>query len=131
MSMIDEFHMMRPPLALFVVSAEAARLRAALTFARAEVALGSTASIFLHGEAAVLLRRPVTDPQDEAWRAVGEPTLAKLLDEALDDGIEVSLCQSGLALAGMTADDLDRRILLTGPIGFLAGIGKEARLVSL
>ncbi|HZV57746.1 MAG TPA: DsrE family protein [Sphingobium sp.] len=123
--------MTRPPLALLLVSADTARLRAALTFARAEIAVGGTAHLFLQGEAAALLRPPVSDPRDAAWVAAGDPTLATLLDEALDDGARISLCQSGLALVGMTADQLDRRIELTGPVAFLAEVGPDMRLLAL
>ena len=123
--------MTRPKLALLLVSADAARLRAALTLGRAEVALGGVARLFLQGEAAKLLKPPVSDPLDAAWQAVGEPTLAKLLDSALDDGVVISLCQSGLAMAGMIAGDLDRRIALTGPIAFLADAGPDVRLLTL
>jgi len=121
----------RPPLALIVVSADPIRLRAALTLARAEIALGSKASIFLQGEAATLLRPPIHAPQDESWRTAGEPDLAGLLDEALDDGVAINLCQSGLAMSGMTARDIDRRIELSGPLAFLAAAGPQIRLLSL
>ena len=121
----------RPPLALILVSPDHARLRAALALARAEVALGSEARLFMQGEAAFLLRTPITAPQDEAWRAAGEPSLAELLDEALDDGVEISLCQSGLALAGLSAEQIDRRIELSGPVAFLAAAGAQIRLLSL
>lgn len=123
--------MSRPPLAFLVVSEEPARLRAALTFARAEVALGGTASLFLQGAAAALLRAPVHDPKDADWRAAGEPDLAHLLDAALDDGVDISLCQSGLAMAGIDAATLDRRITLTGPVAFLAAAGPDMRLLTL
>lgn len=123
--------MSRAPLALLLVSADPARLRAALTLARAEIALGSSASIFLQGEAAVLLKPPIADPRDDAWVAAGEPSLAALLDEALDDGVAISLCQSGLAMAGIEASALDPRIALTGPIAFLAEVRGEMRLLAL
>jgi predicted peroxiredoxin len=121
----------RPPLALILVGPDATRLRAALALARAEVALGSEARIFLQGEAAALLRPPIAAPQDAAWRAAGEPALAELLDEALDDGVAISLCQSGLAMAGIDASTLDRRIEMSGPIAFLAAAGPHIRLLSL
>jgi len=121
----------RPPLALILVTADPARLRAALALARAEVALGSEARLFIQGEAAALLRPPIAAPQDADWKAAGEPTLAKLLDAALDDGVEISLCQSGLAVAGLDADRLDRRIAVTGPIAFLAAAGPQVRLLTL
>lgn len=123
--------MTRSPLALLVVSADPARLRAALTLARAEIALGSRASIFLQGEAAALLKPPVSDPKDEAWLAAGEPSLAQLLDEALEDGAAVSLCQSGLAMGGLDASGLDPRIALTGPLAYLSEVRGETRLLAL
>jgi len=121
----------RPPLALMLVTADPARLRAALALARAEVALGSSARVFIQGEAAALLHAPIAAPQDAAWQAAGEPTLARLLDEALDDGVEISLCQSGLAMAGIDAARLDRRIAMTGPVAFLATAGPQVRLLTL
>ncbi|MCW2336558.1 putative peroxiredoxin [Sphingobium sp. B2D3A] len=121
----------RRPLALVVVSADPSRLRAALSLARAEVALGSAARVFLQGEAAALLRTPIRAPQDAAWAAAGEPTLAQLLDDALDEGVAISLCQSGLAMAGVAADSLDSRVEITGPIAFLAAAGPDIRLLTL
>ena len=121
----------RPPLALIMVSPDPVRLRAALMLARSEIALGGTARMFVQGEAAVLLRAPIEAPQDEAWRAAGEPALADLLEEALEDGVLVSLCQSGLAYAGLSAQELDGRVELTGPIAFLAAAGPDVRLITL
>jgi predicted peroxiredoxin len=121
----------RPPLALIVVSADPVRLRAALVLARATIALGSEARLFLQGEAAPLLRSPIAAPQDEAWRSAGEPTLAELVNEALEDGVSISLCQSGLAYADMSADALDSRITLTGPVAFLAAAQPPIRLMTL
>ncbi len=123
--------MSRRALALMLVSHDFARLRAALAFARAEIALGGGASLFLQGEAAALLRAPIADPKDAAWTAAGEPALAALLDEALDDGVTISLCQSGLAMAGMEAATLDKRIELTGPVAFLAKAGPDIRLLAM
>jgi len=122
---------MRPPLALILVSDDAARLRAGLAFARAEVALGGASRLFLQGTAASLLKPPVGDASDAAWTVVGEPALSDLLDAALDDGVRISLCQSGLALAGMDAAALDRRIELTGPVAFMAQAGPDIRLLAL
>lgn len=121
----------RAPLALILISADVARLRAALILTRAELALGGAARLFLQGEAAALLRPPVCDPRDAHWIAAGEPSLAVLLDAALDDGVTLSLCQSGLAMAQMDAATLDPRIELSGPIAFLAAAGPDTRLLAL
>lgn len=119
----------RPPLALILAGTDPARLRAALVLARCEIALGGSARLFLQGEAVMMLRPPITASQDEAWRAVGEPPLAVLITEALEDGVLLSACQSGLAMAGMTATDLPPGVLLSGPITFLAAVGTETRLL--
>jgi len=121
----------RPPLALILLSADPARLHGALMLARAEGALGGAARLFLQGEAAALLRAPISAPQDAAWRAAGEPVLAALIDEALEDGVGIALCQSGLALAGLDASALDARIALSGPVAFLAGLDGATRLVTI
>jgi predicted peroxiredoxin len=78
-----------------------------------------------------LLKPPITDPKDGAWVAVGEPSLRQSLDEALKDGVTVSLCQSGLAMAAVEASGLDPRITLTGPIAFLNDVRGETRLLAL
>lgn len=119
----------RPPLALILAGADLARLRAALVLARCEIALGGTAQLFVQGEAVPLLRLPIAAPQDDAWCAAGEPMLAELLGEALADGVAISLCQSGLAMAAMTASDVPAGILITGPIAFLAAIDAQTRLL--
>lgn len=119
----------RPPLAMMVASADPARLHAALTVARCEIALGGTAGLFLQGVAVALLRPPITVPQDAAWQAAGEPALAALIGEALADGVAISLCQSGLAMAELTADALPAGLHITGPLAFLAAVEARARLL--
>ena len=121
----------RDPLAILLVSDDPARLRTALTLARTEIALGGTAQIFLQGEAAPLLRSPITSPRDADWLAAGEPNLATLLDEALEDGVAISLCQSGLAMANIKAHELDSRLTFSGPVAFLATITQGVRLLSI
>ena len=37
----------------------------------------------------------------------GVPTLGELLDEALAIGVEIIVCQSGLAVAGISAETLN------------------------
>jgi predicted peroxiredoxin len=122
--------MSRPPLALLLVSADFARLRAALTLARVEVALGGTAHLFLQGEAAALLRPPIRDTRDDEWLSVGDPSLATLVDETLDDGVRISVCQTGLALAKLDAAAIEPRIEQTGPVAFLADAAETTRLLT-
>lgn len=119
----------RPPLALILAGTDPARLHAALVLARCEIALGGSAHLFLQGEAVALLRPPIAAPQDTAWQAAGEPPLAALVREAVADGVLLSACQSGLAMAGMTAEELPPGVALSGPIAFLATAGSETRLL--
>jgi predicted peroxiredoxin len=67
-------------------------------------------------------------PRDAAHVAHGLPTLAGFLDDALELGVSVIVCQSGLALAGLAADALDPRIVVSGPLGVLAESGAGERL---
>ena len=61
------------------------------------------ARIFLQGEAAALLRDPVSFAGDETRRAAGQPDLAWLVEEAIAMEIDLFTCQSGMALVGMAA----------------------------
>lgn len=117
------------PLRIIVATADAERLRGALIVASAHTALGGTAALFLQLDAVGLLRAPIVAPQDEAHRAAGLPDLAAVLAEAQALGVTISACQSGLALCGMTAEDLPQSVDVGGPVGFLQATPDEARLV--
>ncbi|MET0363892.1 MAG: peroxiredoxin [Sphingobium sp.] len=119
----------RRPLLLIATTEDAERLRGGLTVACAEAALGGSVRLFLQLDAVAVLRPPLFAPRDGAHAAMGLPTLAALLDDALDLGVAVIACQSGLALAGMTAEALDPRIEMSGPVGVLASSDAEERTV--
>jgi predicted peroxiredoxin len=116
------------PLILIAATDDAERLRAALTLAAAQAALGGAATIFLQLDAVALLRQPVEAPRDAAHRAAGLPDLAALLDDALALGVRLIACQSGLALAKMEAGDLPPGVTTGGPVGLLRDMGDDARL---
>jgi predicted peroxiredoxin len=117
------------PLILIVTAPDAERLRGALTLAAAQAALGGAAGLFLQLDAVALLRAPIAAPCDAAHRAAGLPDLATLLDDAGGLGVTLTACQSGLALAGMTAADLPAGVEIGGPVGLLQRLEDEARLV--
>jgi predicted peroxiredoxin len=119
----------RSPLLLIATTADAERLRGALTVACTEAALGGTVRLFLQLDAVGLLREPITAPRDDVHAAHGLPSLVALLDDALDLGIQIVACQSGLALAGMDAGELDPRIRAGGPVAVLADSGASERVV--
>ncbi|MES2175923.1 MAG: DsrE family protein [Pseudomonadota bacterium] len=114
---------------IVVATADAERLRGALMLAAAQAALGGAARIFLQLDAVALLRAPIAAPRDSAHRAAGLPDLAALLDDALELGVTLIACQSGLALCGMTLADLPEGVEAGGPVGFLQATDDQARLL--
>lgn len=114
---------------IIVAVAEGRRLYAALEAGMAMAALGRPVRIFLQGEAAALLRDPVSFAGDEARRAAGQPDLAWIVEEAIAMEIALFVCQSGMALVGMAATELVPHVRAGGLVSFLADIGAEDRLV--
>lgn len=119
-----------PGLSIIVASADGARFYAALETASAAAALGRPARIFLQGEAAALLRIPVSFGGDAARRAAGQPDLVSLIAEAMAMDVRLIVCQSGMALAGMTASELVPQVRAGGLVSFLAEMAADDELVT-
>ncbi len=117
-----------PSLNIAILSDDAERLRGVLTLALAHVALGGEARLFLQLDAVRSLAPTISAPRDADHAAHGLPTLAALMDEALDAGVRIIACQSGLTLAGLDAAMLNPRIIAGGPVSFLQSIDPEDRL---
>ncbi|MEJ7925388.1 DsrE family protein [Sphingobium sp. AN641] len=117
------------PLKIILTVADAERLRGALVLACAQAALGEDTALFLQLDAVALLRPPIIAPRDADHAAAGLPPLATLLAEALALGVTLTACQSGLALAGLDADDLPPGIDTGGPVQFLRETSDDARLL--
>lgn len=118
-----------PGLNIIVAMAEGRRLCAALETAIAAVALGQTARLFLQGDAVEMLRAPAGFAGDGARRMAGLPVLAELIDEAVACEVQMIACQSGLALAGLTANQIVDGVKAGGAVSFIAAIGADERLV--
>lgn len=114
-------------LILLVATGDPERLHAALALAAASAASGRNTSVHLHELAVGLLAAPLSAGNDVRRKAVGLPTLAQIFEEALDLGVGVSVCQSGLALHDLSLDRLDARIDIRGPVSVLTT--DEERLV--
>lgn len=119
----------RPPLLLIATTGDAERLRGALTIACTEAALGGSVRLFLLLDAVALLSEPISAPRDDVHAVHGLPSLVALIDDALDLGVNIIACQSGLALAGIDAGALDPRIIPAGPVSALAETGPAERVV--
>jgi predicted peroxiredoxin len=107
---------------IIIAAADGKRLYSALEAAIAWVALGKSVRVFFQGEAVALLRAPIEHAGDDARRAAGQPDLAWLVGEAGEMGVDLFVCQSGLALVGMVMSDADAIVRASGLIGFLASI---------
>ena len=118
-----------PGLSIIIGSADGERFYAALETAAAAAALGRSARIFLQGPAAALLRTPVAFAGDAARRASGQPALVSLIAEAMAMDVRLIVCQSGMALIGMTASELAPQVRSGGLVSFMADIGEADRLV--
>ncbi len=108
-------------LTVVVATGDPDRLRAALTLACAAAALDARTRVYLHEAAVALLGQPHPAPP-------GLPTIDELRAMAVESGVRVIACQTGLALAGTSADALG--VDGGGMIELLATLGED-RLVTL
>jgi predicted peroxiredoxin len=116
-------------LTIVLAEADPARLRTALTMAAAWTALGGTARLFLDGGAVAAAQLPITDPADDTHVAAGLPALSALMADALADGVRLILCQSGMAMLGLTPDDMAAGAEYGGMIGVMAELGGDRLVV--
>lgn len=117
-----------PGLSIVVAGEDPSRLHAALSVAAAWAALDRPARIFLQAEAVALLRPGLLEADAQRHEA-GIPGLAELLEESLALGASVTACQSGLALAGLSAEDLPAGVDTGGLVDFLAKSGPDDQLM--
>lgn len=117
-------------LTLILASPDGPRFHAALSIAAAAAAAGAATRLYLQDAAVGLLAPPILSPGDDAHKAAGLPTLAQMLSEAMALGVSIIVCQSGLAMAGLSAEALDKRIEVGGLVGVLATLGDD-RLVTI
>ena len=99
-------------LGIIVADTNPVRLRTALTLAAAQAALGGRVRILIDSGAVGLA-------------SAGDP----LLESCFDFGVEVMLCQTGLAEAGMDAAALDLRFCYGGMVSWLADLGVDRLVV--
>jgi predicted peroxiredoxin len=116
-------------LKIVLTTPDAERFRGALTLAAAQAALGGSVALFLQLDAVAMLRAPISAPRDTAHVAAGLPSLDTLLADAMALGVVVTACQSGMALADLTADALPQGVDVGGPLQFLANAGANTQLV--
>ncbi|WP_380874582.1 hypothetical protein ACFB49_48940 [Sphingomonas sp. DBB INV C78] len=112
-------------LTIIVATADAERFRTALTMALTQAALGGRTRLFLQDGAVALLRG---DDADQV-RSAGLPDRAFMLADALDAGVEMIGCQTGLALINAAADEFDARIGWAGMVSLLQTLDQDRLVV--
>jgi predicted peroxiredoxin len=117
-------------LTIIVAGADPGRFHAALSIATSAAALGRPVRMFLQSEAVTLLRPPLRTQGDGDYEAAGIPGIRDMLAEALAMAVTMTLCQSGLALAGMHADELPPGIATGGLVKLLSD-GADDQLLAV
>jgi predicted peroxiredoxin len=107
-------------LTIIVASSDQERFRSALEVAAANAALDRPTRLFLQGAAAALLAPSVLAPPRLPDEMGGAPTVGELLEETLALGATMTVCQSGMALAGIGADQLPPGVETGGLVEILA-----------
>jgi predicted peroxiredoxin len=102
-------------LSIVVAGRDPARFRTALTLAAASAALGGRTRILLNGESV---------------RMAADTSNLELLESCFALGVAITLCQSGLAEAGLETGALDARFDYGGMVGFLAELGADRLVVA-
>lgn len=116
-------------LTILIPVADRARFRAALSLACAQAALGGRVRIFCQEEAATLLV-DTPDIDETALSARGLPTIPTLIATAREIGVELLVCQTGLAAASLTIDGLYASVEAGGLVGILATLGDDRLIVA-
>ena len=117
-------------LTIVVADVSSERFRTALDMAVSQAALGGTARIFLNGEAVSIVRQPIVGWEDESYAEAGLPTLPQLYAEALDQGVRIVICQSGMQMTGAEPLEYDARVEYAGMVSLIQGLGDD-RLVTV
>ncbi|MBB3910014.1 DsrE family protein [Sphingomonas desiccabilis] len=114
-------------LTVLVATADPVRFRAALSTAAATAALGGRARVFLHEDAVVLLQASA-DSDAARFAVAGLPSRADLVAIARESGVELLVCQSGLALTGLSMAELPAGTTAGGLVSLLATLGEDRLL---
>ncbi|MBR0552089.1 DsrE family protein [Stakelama marina] len=104
-------------LTIIVATSDHDRFHAALTLASAHAALGARTRIYCHGAAVELLQR-------------GDGPHGPLVTTALETGVKLLACQTGLADANLSTDRLIPEVEMTGMVSLLAELADD-RLVTV
>ncbi len=114
---------------ILLLSEDAVRGRAALSIALAESARGKTVTLFAQERAVALLAAaPRNDDETTALAAAGLPDRRAMLAMAVESGVALIACQTGLAITGLALDDLVPGVSAGGLMGVLTEAEGQPKL---
>lgn len=113
-------------LTILVAAPDQARFRAALTLALTHAALGGRARVYVHETAVPLLGRlPRADDTSDRLAANGLPDRLDLIAIALEADIAIIACQTGMAIAELSIDDLVDGVEAGGLMAMMTTLGDD------
>ncbi|MGK2285582.1 DsrE/DsrF/DrsH-like family protein [Pedomonas sp. V897] len=104
------------------------RIHAGLNLACASAAMGRPVQIFFHGEAVTALDPHRKWKGDDTFASAGLPSICDMVKTALELGIPMTACTTGLHLCGLTANQLPGGVEAAGMVAFLAD-AKDCEIV--
>lgn len=117
-------------LSIMLVEEDVLRARAALSLALAQAAFGGRVRVYAHERAVALLAQGLrADDDTAALAAAGLPDRLAMLAMSVESGVELIACQTGLAITGLSIDDLMPGTQAGGLVALLATLDDD-RLVS-
>ncbi len=108
-----------PALALILAEPRDERVWTVLSLAATAAALGRTVSIFLSGNAAEIAANRYQSGGDSKRSAYCVATVAELFESCLELGVRFTVCQTGLHLCELAAEDVHVAIECGGLTGFM------------
>ena len=118
-----------PGLSIIVAGGDGQRLYGALETAMAAAALGSPSGTFLQGEVVSFLLEPGSVAGNATRNAAGLPGLAWMIEEAAAMEVALFVCQSGMALVGLTSNAMAPHVKAAGLVSFLSELGDSDHLL--
>jgi peroxiredoxin family protein len=106
-------------LAVVVSTCDVPRLWSLLSLVAAHAARGGQAAVFLSGDAARIAQQTFVFSADHIYEEKGVATPAQLLESCLDLSVHVTVCQTGMHLCDMTADQLKPGMTTGGMLAWL------------
>lgn len=107
------------PLAIIVADAEPARLWTILSLAASAAALGRPVALFFSGTAASACAQGYVSRDQGDFGAAGVASLGDLFNSCLEQGVSMSVCQTGMDLCNLISADLVPAVTPGGLLGFL------------